>query len=153
VASFISTGDWSYQNSQQTTGAHVLFELWFTVGFFVDLFVIFLMSVLFDLLFLIIPLVSSNFYWHLLSERTSSILGIGELKDPVGIFSILNKELLHSICFFQMKAQFSEKRSTVDIHKKDDCLLEDTSTKYNKYVVNKKKTSSLFLWFSVSGKV
>jgi hypothetical protein len=40
--------------------------------------------------------------------------------------------------FNRIKEQVGEKRSTVCTHRYADCLLKNTSTKENKYVVNQK---------------
>jgi hypothetical protein len=42
------------------------------------------------------------------------------------------------VCLIRIKEQVDEKRSTVCTHRYADCLLKNTSTKENKYVVNQK---------------
>ena len=62
------------------------------------------------------------------SERTSSIQWNVNLKD----------QPLYEVCLIRIKEQISEKRSTACSHIYADCLLKNTSTKHNKYVVNQK---------------
>jgi hypothetical protein len=45
---------------------------------------------------------------------------------------------MHEVCLIRIKEQVGEKRSTVCTHRYADCLLKNTSTKDNKYVVIKK---------------
>jgi hypothetical protein len=45
---------------------------------------------------------------------------------------------MYEICLIRVKEQVGERRSTVCTHRYADCLLKNTSTKYNKYVVNQK---------------
>jgi hypothetical protein len=42
------------------------------------------------------------------------------------------------VCLVRIKEKVGEKRSTVCTHRYPDCLLKNTSTKHNKYVVNQK---------------
>ena len=43
-----------------------------------------------------------------------------------------------SVCLIRINEQVGEKRGTVCTHRYADCLLKNTSTKDNKYVVNQK---------------
>jgi hypothetical protein len=45
---------------------------------------------------------------------------------------------LYEVCLIRIKEQIGEKRNTVCTHRYADCLLKNTSTKHNKYVVNQK---------------
>ena len=71
----------------------------------------------------------------LFSERTSFILRNVKLKDRASFFSIFEKPL-YEVCLIRIKEQVGERRSTVCTHRYADCLMKNTSTKENKYVVN-----------------
>jgi hypothetical protein len=51
------------------------------------------------------------------------------------------------VCLIRIKEEVGEKKSTVCTHRYADCLLKNTSTKDNKYVVNQE---SSMLMISVS---
>jgi hypothetical protein len=59
------------------------------------------------------------------------------LKDRASFFSFFLRSL-YEVCLIQIKGAVSDKRSTVCTHRYDDCLLKNTSTKDNNYVVNQK---------------
>jgi hypothetical protein len=59
-----------------------------------------------------------------------------KLKDRASFFSFFLEKPLYEVCLIRIKEQVSEKRSTVCTHKYADCLLKNTSTKHNQYVVN-----------------
>ena len=59
-----------------------------------------------------------------------------KLKDRASFFSFFLEKPLYEVCLIRIKEQVGEKRSTVCTHKYADCLLKNTSTKHNQYVVN-----------------
>jgi hypothetical protein len=58
-----------------------------------------------------------------------------KLKDRASFFSFFEKPL-YEVCLIRIKEQVGERRSTVCTHRYADCLMKNTSTKENKYVVN-----------------
>jgi hypothetical protein len=46
--------------------------------------------------------------------------------------------IFHEVCIVRIKKQVEEKGSTVNTHRDADCLLKNTPTKHNKYVVYQK---------------
>jgi hypothetical protein len=51
---------------------------------------------------------------------------------------LIDNIFVYEVCLIRIKEQVGEKRSTVGTHRYADCLLKNTYTKYNKYVVNQK---------------
>ena len=72
-----------------------------------------------------------------------------EIKGSGLLLLVFLEKPLHEVCLIRIKEQVSGKRSTVCTHGYADCLLKNTSTKDNKYVVNQKNSSILMI--SVSG--
>ena len=66
-------------------------------------------------------------------SRTVYIIGI---KGSGQFFFVFLAKPLYEVCLIRIKKQVAEKRSTVCTHRYADCLLKNTSTKENKYVVN-----------------
>ena len=61
-----------------------------------------------------------------------------KLKDRASFFSFFLRIPMYEVCLMRIKEQVGKKRSTVCTHRYVDCLLKNTSTKHNKYVVNQK---------------
>ena len=76
----------------------------------------------------------------MINEITKDIIYIveREIKGSGQFLFVFLEKPLYEVCLIQIKEQVGEKRSTVCTHRHADCLLENTSTKDNKYVVNQK---------------
>jgi hypothetical protein len=59
----------------------------------------------------------------------------------------IEEKSLYEVCLIRIKEQVGEKKSKVCTHKYSECILKNTSNKYNKYVVNE---HSSMLMISVS---
>jgi hypothetical protein len=68
--------------------------------------------------------------WKVIDTRKPEIVVMNET------WTLLEEE--EEVCLVRIKEQVGEKRSAVFTHGYADCLLKNTSTKYNKYGVNHK---------------
>ena len=72
------------------------------------------------------------------NHQTLNYLAEREIKGSVQLLFGFFEKLLYEVRHIRIKEEIGEKRSTVCTHGYADCLLKNTSTKHNKYVVNQK---------------
>jgi hypothetical protein len=61
-----------------------------------------------------------------------------DTRKPEIVVMSCEEEEEEEVCLIRIKEQVGQKRSAVCTHGYADCLLKNTSTKYNKYGVNQK---------------